>query len=134
MRSLNVQIAYMADYERRELAYLPKAVADGKMSQVSADAAIDTIRDIILTLQHLQLERATNRRAMRERGFDAGRNGDAEDSHNMNPGAPALADWLVGYQKGLGVRLSLYKRTVARHPHHHAPAGAERIDARQAAV
>ncbi|UOD28759.1 hypothetical protein INH39_25460 [Massilia violaceinigra] len=134
MRSLNVQIAYMVDYERREQGFLPKAVADGKMSQGQADAAMETIRDIILTLRLLQVERATDRRAMREKGFDAGRRGDAEDSHNMNPGAPALADWLVGYQKGLGVRVSSFKRSVARQTPHHAPAGAQRIDARQAGV
>ncbi|CUI07853.1 hypothetical protein BN2497_10483 [Janthinobacterium sp. CG23_2] len=95
---------------------------------------METVRDIILTLRLLQVEKAADRRAMRGKGFDAGRRGDAEDSHNMNPGAPALADWLVGYQKGLGVRLAPYKRSAARHPHHHAPASTQRIDARQVGV
>ena len=133
MRSLNAQLIYLLDHQRRELEYLPKAVADGKMSQAAAEAIVATIQDIILTLRMRQVEEATGRRAMRDRGFDAGRNGDARDSHNMNP-SPALNDWLVGYDKGLGVRLARFKQTMGRQQPNHAPASAQRIDARQAAV
>ena len=131
MRSLNAQINFMVDYERRELAYLPKAVADGDLSQAAADAILANVQGIILTLRHAQLQEATDRHAMRLKGFDAGRRGDAEDSHGMKPDAATLKDWLVGYKKGLGVRLARFKQTMGRQHPHHAPASAQRIDARQ---
>ena len=134
MRSLNVQITFMLNYERHELEYLPKAVADGDLSQAAADAILATVQDIILTLRHAKLQEATDRHAMRLKGFDAGRRGDAEDSHGMKPDAATLKDWLIGHKKGMGVRLSLYKAAMARHPHHYAAPAPERIDARQAAL
>ncbi|RSZ60020.1 hypothetical protein HF313_15000 [Massilia atriviolacea] len=62
------------------------------------------------------------RARIERKGYNAALRGDAPDAHHMNHGSAAMADWNRGYALGLA---------EAAEPHH-APAGAERIDARQA--
>lgn len=104
MRSLNSQIIFQADYLRHEKIALPLAVAIGDMSQAAADAKLDCVESILATLRDAKLNEEEQRRAMREKGFAAGKRGDARNSHNMNWNAAALKDWQLGWDKGNSVR------------------------------
>ena len=44
-------------------------------------------------------EAIVSRSVIRQRGADAFNAGRDRDSHNMNPWAPALVDWLAGFDQ-----------------------------------
>ena len=64
------------------------------------------------------------RERIERKGYNAALRGDAPNAHNMNHGSAAMADWNRGYALGLADAAEL----------HHAPASAQRVDARQAGV
>lgn len=48
-------------------------------------------------------DQIVSRKMMFDRGADAFNAGRTRDSHNMNPWAPALADWLAGFDRAAQV-------------------------------
>ena len=128
MKLITAQIKFMLDYKRRELEYLPKAVADGEMSQHAADTALATVQAIIQTLRHAQDAEAAARRAARKNGFEAGSRGDSPQSHCMDDGAITLVDWRIGYAKGAGVRQASLCASAPQSSHCRASGGRMIID------